>query len=268
MKKTITHSTLLVCSVVAFYSAELCSEIMDQKTIDYINECSRPEASLERYIGAHTEEMVGLKKSLEIRSVATDQEYPLISDAQACVEEDDGEEVVINNYGVDMELAYSTTHRAAHHYILDVADNCLELEDQSIWQVRDKNKIKKWSRDHTIALSVNTNIFTSWFYPFKFVNLDTKEVVKAKLKLPGVLNDPNVDIHIHWIKNIDYTYGYVRLEDGSLWKLPSSDIYKLRSFATHQIVIVGTNDGWFRSSYPNLLISVKNGEHIRGIVVN
>lgn len=189
------------------------------------------------------------------------EEHPLIAE---------DEEEVVNNFGSDMASLYSTTHHAAYHHPINAFDGLITFQDKAVWQVHswDKEVIKGWSQLDTVVIAPNTNIFTRWSYPFKLINLDTKEIVKAKLKQKPVLIDPNIDIHVHWIESIDYIYGFVRLEDGSLWKIHSSDISDLQDFNDYNIVIVGTNDGWFRASNPNILILVKNSKYIRGIVVN
>ena len=200
-----------------------------------------------------------------IRDFISEREHPVNSMG-------DFEEENFNGFSSSMASYYSTTHRAAYHRVINTSMDGLdvEFEDKSIWEVHswDRSKIKRWSSSDTIVIAPNKNIFTRWSYPYKFINLDTKDVVKSKMKLTPVFNNPSVDIYVHWIDSIDYGARLIRLEDGSLWRIASGDRDVMESFSRYNIVIVGTNDGWFRGSNPNILICVKNNKYIRGIVIN
>lgn len=205
----------------------------------------------------------------EIKSNFSLREQPV--QEQSVIEESEGEEVS-NEFSSSIAAYYSTTHRAAYHKPINISSDGfdIEIEDKSIWQVHgwDTYKVKKWNHTHTIVIAPNKNIFTKSTYPFKLINLDTNEVVKAKMKFTPVLNDPNIDIYVHWIEDIDYNKRMLRLEDGSLWSIARGDSDVLQYFDRYNIVIVGTNDGWFRGSNPNILICIRNNQYVRGNVLN
>jgi hypothetical protein len=267
----ITMKFLSTKCAVSFFSA-LClvsgleAAQPDQEIIYLINEVSRPDAT-----AIEEDEVEIMRDLLDQQNVAVMHLIPACEHPIQLVDDlEEGEEECVNNYGLDTAVTYSTTHRAALHRAINISGDCIQIEDKSIWQVHgwDKNKIHQWNLSDTIVIAPNTNIFTRWSYPYKLINLETLQVAKAKMKITPVFNDPNVDIFVHWIVSIDYKYGLVRLEDGSLWKIHDNDKGGLKSFSLYSIVIVGTNDGWYRTSNPNILICVKNSKHVRGIVVN
>lgn len=243
---------------------------IDSQTIHLINASSARVAD----VNAPNEDEIARdildEQNEENRENIAHREQPV--KALAGTEDKEEDEEITNDYSNVMAAYYSTTHRAAYHKAINVSSDGLniELEDKSIWEVHgwDTAKLKRWNLTHTIVIAPNKNIFTKGSYPYKLINLDTKEVAKAKMKFTPVLNDPNVDIYVHWIEDIDYIKGLIRLEDGSLWNIPWSDKNMLQHFNRYNIVIVGTNDGWFRGTCPNILICVKNNAYIRGIVVN
>lgn len=185
---------------------------------------------------------------------------------------DENEEEISQGLNHKIAAYYATSHRAAYHKPINISKDgaFIEMEDKSLWKVHgwDESKVKKWQPHHTFVIAPNKNIFTKGSYPFKLINLDNGDVVKAKMELTPVFNDPNIDIYVHWIEEIDYRNGYIRLEDGSLWSIAWNDRDMMRYFDAYNIVIVGTNDGWFRGSNPNILICVKNNAYIRGVVIN
>lgn len=207
-------------------------------------------------------------KNEENRSNISKREQPVKTFAG--VEESEDEEVINNS--CDFVAFYNTSHRAAYHKPVSVSTDGkeVEMEDNSRWEVHswDASTVRNWQPHQTIIIAPNTNIFTKWSYPFKLVNLDKREIVKANMKFTPVFNDPNIDIYVHWIDDIDYNKRMLRLEDGSLWSISWGDSDVMSRFDRYNIVIVGTNDGWFRSSYPNILICVKNNMFIRGVTIN
>ncbi len=258
----------ILCSLVMF--SNLHAMQVDAETIKLINASSarneedlvpEEEEMARDLLDSHNE---GNKDHLSKR------DQPIMSIATADL--DEGEEEVVNGLFNSVAAYYATTHRAAYHKAINRSADGLdiELEDKSIWQVHswDASKVKSWQSHQIIVVAPNKNIFTKGSYPFKFVNLDTKQTVKVKMKLTPVLNDPNQDIYVHWIEDINYYNGIIRLEDGSVWNIKPSDISMMRHFARYNIVIVGTNDGWFRGSYSNILICVRNNAYICGTVIN
>lgn len=196
------------------------------------------------------------------RDVLAKREQPT-----ALVDAEEDEEV-INDFSIG--AYYATSHRHAYHKPINVSGRLIEFEDQSIWEVHswDGSKVKHWKRHHEVVIAPNKNIFTRWSYPYKFINLNTHDVAKAKMNFSPVFSDPNVDIYVHWIQEIDYFKGLIRLEDGTLWNIFISDSNILEEFIPFDVVIIGTNDGWFRGSNPNILINVRVKKYIRGGVIN
>lgn len=255
----------LFCST--FLISSLNAIDVDPETIKIINASSAREAD----VTAYQEKDIARDKvddqNEEKREHIAKREQP-ITTIKGSVEED---EEVINEMGL-LAAYYATSHRAAYHKPINISADGLnvEFEDQSIWEVHswDANKLKTWNLTQTVLIAPNKNIFTRWSYPYKLINLDNGDIAKANMKFTPVLNDPNVDIFVHWIEDIDYSNRMLRLEDGSVWNILWSDKDMMYNFARYNIVIVGTNDGWYRGSNPNILICVRNNQYIRGVVVN
>ena len=246
----------------ALAASSLSAIQIDQAKIHLINQSSKPSFENE---DVEEDKIIHELQQREMNVQIPENEQPLLDEGQE-------DEEVVNDFSAKMAEYYSTTHLGAYHKAVSVSADgqTFEIEDKSVWQVHgwDADKLKTWNQMHTIVLAPNTNIITRWFYPYKFINLDTHQIVKCKMILTPVLNDPQVDIYTHWIEEIDYNSKLLRLEDGSLWSINSSDSDVMRSFAKYNIVIVGTNDGWFRSSCPNILLCIRNNKYIRGIVIN
>lgn len=253
--------------LVAFFcigslGSHLVAVDVNAETIELINATSTPVEGDTDAAEAEAVHEIFNRQNEEKRESISLKDQPI---------EDSEEEVM--NYGTNSYASYyNTTHKGSLHKPVNISADGLqmEMEDKSIWQVHswDASKLKKWMPYHTIVIAPNTNIFTKGSYPFKIINLDTQQVTKAYLKFKPVLNDPNIDIFVHWIENIDYNKRKILLEDGSLWDISWMDGGAMRSFDRYNIVIVGTNDGWFRSENPNILICVRNNVYICGSVIN
>lgn len=251
-----------LCTFLLGFTLQARDIKLDPQVIQMIQASSMPRGE--------GEDVEGFKRDLAEELIEKDKsqwdesEHPLFST--------EDEELVENDFSAIMASYYATTHRAAYHQALNISvdGSDIELEDKSIWQVIgwSQYKVKTWSAHHALVIAPNKNIFTRWAYPFKIINLDTHDVVKAKMKLTPVFNDPNIDIHVHWIEDIDYQTRLIRLEDGSIWSINWFDGGVMKSFGRYNIVIVGTNDGWFRGSNPNILICIANHKYIRGKVIN
>ena len=76
------------------------------------------------------------------------------------------------------------------------------------------------------------------------------------------------NLKTHWIEWIDYSTRTIRLEDNSVWNMSWLDQSVVDKFDLYDVVVIGTNDGWWRASNPNVLFAVKNFKYARGSKVN
>lgn len=268
MKKCNTNQfTRILCTLLLFSSSAMYA--LDSETIRQINDSSVSQFNLQAYQEDEAERDLLDVKSEANRAQISPKEHPIC----ICASMDDEEEETSNDFSL-FPTYYETSHPAAYHHPMNVSvdGSNVELEDQSIWQVHswDIDKLKSWEPQHRVLIAPNKNIFTKWSYPYKLINLDKScgNIVKAKMKFTPVLNDPNVDMFVHWIEDIDYYNRLLRLEDGSVWKVFWNDQNMMRHFTRYNIVMVGTNDGWYRGSCPNILICVKNQLYLRAVVLN
>jgi len=103
----------------------------------------------------------------------------------------------------------------------------------------------------------------AWFsvYDYVITNQNTGVAVQVNLVVGPLYNA----VYRHYIVAIDYVLDHVVLDDGSVWTM--TDFTVMNQWVPGDTVIVGVNDGWFSSSYPNILINVNTLSYARGICV-
>lgn len=145
----------------------------------------------------------------------------------------------------------TTTHAGSYHYFLSIgpSGDVIEMDDQSVWSISssDRQKSLDWLTSDILTIRPNHSWFSSYNYRIK--NQSTGASVACNLSLNPILSNP----HTHWITAI---YGTrIVLEDGSIWSMSAWDDKIIRKWLVNDVVIIGSNDGWFRSSNPNILIN-------------
>lgn len=155
------------------------------------------------------------------------------------------------------------THPGALHfpYSISLYGESVELEDGSIWTVCPEHAYVTLGWLPSDILSITPN--HTWFSPYDYVitNENTGDWVHVNLYLGPLYSGP----HTHWIIAIDTYNNIVYLEDGSAWHISSFDSRVIYSWAVNDTVIIGTNDGLFSSSRPNILINVNTLNYAAGV---
>ncbi len=135
--------------------------------------------------------------------------------------------------------------------------NYIELNDGSVWKVRqrDRNKVKKWNaRD---AIVIETGGLFSW-YSFSLVNYSRRESIEVELHNSDKWHGNTS----HWIVEVNPYYGYVKLENGSIWHMSTSE---LATWSPNDDVIVGLSKDWFSNQYNYVLINPKANSRFTAI---
>lgn len=164
--------------------------------------------------------------------------------------------------GIEEKSSLSnTSHLGAYHqphYITPLGD-VIRLEDGSEWAVRysDRNNTLDWYTSDRLIITPNHDWFSS--YDYRINNESTGAVVRVNLITAPYYNG----VFTHWIVAIDYTHKQVCLEDGSVWSISVWDGAELSRMALEDTIIIGTNDSWFKSSRPNILINVDTLEFVK-----
>ncbi len=136
----------------------------------------------------------------------------------------------------------------------------LTMDDQTIWEIASSSAstAKKWGAGTTFTIYPNNWSISSWLssYEYALYNEATGDWVESTLS-----EGPFVKYAV-LISDIDYYQGYVRLSDGSMWKMGNSyfELQKLATWGTRQAVLVGKNTGWFTPSF--ILININQNEYI------
>lgn len=155
----------------------------------------------------------------------------------------------------------NTSHAGAYHnprFITPFGD-AIVLEDDSKWSVRgsDRNKILNWYTNDRLVITPNHDWFSS--YDYRINNTTTNQAVRVNLVEAPSYNG----LFTHWIVALDYVHKKVCLEDGTIWSVSTWDGAELNRMALEDTVIIGTNDSWFKSSRPNILINVDTMEFVK-----
>lgn len=158
-----------------------------------------------------------------------------------------------------------TSHQGAFHrpQSITLGGDMVFLEDGSGWMVRQKDRYKTldWLAGDTIVILPNHGWFSSYYYVLE--NRNTGAQVSVNLALGPIYNGN----YTHWIVAIDYYNGNLCLDDGSMWRISSSDSETVKKWLPNDTIIMGVNDSWF-SSKPNILINVNTLTYAAAICEN
>lgn len=132
-------------------------------------------------------------------------------------------------------------------YAVSKKGDMVELSDGSVWEVRhrDRRAVRRWSPGDTIL--VETGKFLSWS-SYRLVNYSRHESADVELALASGFEGR----FSHWITEVNPIQGYVRLEDGSIWRMSSSEVAMWR---VNDDVIIGLSKDWFSDQYSYILIN-------------
>lgn len=158
-----------------------------------------------------------------------------------------------------------TFHPGAYHNMVFASPfgETLELEDNSVWEVRlsDVYKVVSWLPSDVLVISPNHSWFSS--YQYVITNQQSGDAIAVNLFLQPICRGP----YTHWIVGIDYYNHYIYLEDGTVWIMSAFDNNIVYRWMTGDCVLIGINDGCFSSSNPNILINVNTLDYASGLVI-
>lgn len=188
-----------------------------------------------------------------IQSLPQEEKYAILKEKCLLAEEEPSELV--------QKSLITTSHAGAFHRPLFVTPfgDFVRLEDGSEWSVcsSDRKKTLDWYLSDQLVITPNHELFGK--YDYRIQNLNTGEKVRVKMHSAPYYNG----LFTHWIVAIDNLHGRICLEDGSLWDVSIWDGSELKRMAIEDTIIIGTNDSWFKSSHPNILINVDTMEFVK-----
>jgi hypothetical protein len=131
-------------------------------------------------------------------------------------------------------------------YAISPKGDFIQLEDGSQWKVRHRyyRTVKRWSPND--AILIETGKFFTWS-AYKLVNYTRGEFVDVELIEPmrsGALS--------HWITEINVYDGYLRLQDGSIWRMSANE---LLNWNVNDDVVIALSKDWFSSHSSYVLIN-------------
>lgn len=221
------------------------------------------KGSLGARIIAHSQFVSSQEKRAEMERAKIEEISSLSSSVR-----DSEEEMVVKKLPSGEELickALYSSHEGAFHRPVNISagGDMITLEDGSIWKVRpdDKAKTLDWLAGDTIFILPNHSWFSSYYYVLS--NQNTGAEVCVNLMLPPLYNGN----YSHWIVAIDLYNLEVGLDDGSVWKISSSDYSTIEKWKVNDTIVIGVNDSWF-SSKPNILINVFTHDNAAAVTRN
>lgn len=133
----------------------------------------------------------------------------------------------------------------------------LQLEDGSRWRVRHRHQsvVRRWNKADSVVIETG-KIFT--WSAYKLVNYSRSETVDVELEeryQSGLLS--------RWIAQMDPNSGSLKLQDGSLWRMNTSE---LASWREGDDVIIAVSKDWFSSHSSYVLINPRAKNRLVAIV--
>lgn len=131
-------------------------------------------------------------------------------------------------------------------YAISAKGDFIQLEDGSQWKVRHRHysAVRRWSVGD--AILIETGKFFTWS-AYKLVNYTRGEFVDVELIEP-VCNG----VFSRWITEINVYGGYLRLQDGSIWRMSANE---LLNWSVNDDVVIALSKDWFSSHCSYVLIN-------------
>lgn len=161
-----------------------------------------------------------------------------------------------------------TNHPGAYHNYMglyfSVLGDYITLEDGSGWTVKPKDSYicRTWFGTDLLVITPNANSF--WGYDYCITNQNTKDVIEVNF-----FTGQSVQVvpgYTRWIVYVDWLQDLVVLNDSTVWKMNFFDSIVVKKWKAGDIAIIGINDGWNSSSYPNVLINAQTNQWASGVV--
>lgn len=153
---------------------------------------------------------------------------------------------------------YVTSHNRANHIYLGTTlyGDMIEIEDGSYWLTNPNDRLKLFDWFPGDVLLVLQNQSSFWSKPaYPYVILNTRNDQRIEVEINQA---PLWDLRFFIIEIYKPVYGdgWLKLNDGSIWKLSSSnkDVWNL--WEPNDTIIMGTNDSIFNFLTPNILLNV------------
>lgn len=168
-----------------------------------------------------------------------------------------GQVTIVYEYAPDVHYANT----------VGVHGEIVELEDGSTFVVRQRDhwRVSRWIAGDIVYVLPNHGYFFGLFnsgYDLCLYNPYTDEKVDVNLSAGPWIYGSNST----WVVHIDEYNGLIGLEDGTFVTIHPSDRYLLSNWEINDHLIIGTNDGGGRHTYPYVLIDVATLAPVRASI--
>jgi hypothetical protein len=122
----------------------------------------------------------------------------------------------------------------------------IQLDDGSNWKVRhrDRRTVSQWKTGD--AILIDSGKFFTWS-TYSLVNFTRNQSIDVELIEP--INNGTL---CHWITEISPFEGYLRLQNGSIWRMSTRELLK---WNVGDDVIIAISKNWFSNDYSYVLIN-------------
>ncbi len=200
---------------------------------------------------------------------------PMFSQADT-VSQPQKEEVSTGELSLDAQMAqnganYSTSHNRSNHIYVGTtiyADQ-IEIEDGTYFLTNPNQRamLIDWLPGDTLLLLQNEGSFWSKpAYPYVVLNTRTNQRLEVEISAA-----PLWDLRFYVIEIYKPVYGdgWLKLNDGSSWKLYSGDRDTWNLWEPNDSVIIGTYDSFWNFWIPNILLNVTCSQrYVKSVCTN
>ena len=155
------------------------------------------------------------------------------------------------HYHPEDEYLYRLHKNAYYHPVASTdSGNILQLHDASKWFIRpwDRHIVQNWVANDNVFIMPQSSWFS--FYRYVLHNYTTNQSVETNLADPSFF----MGAATFKISNIDFYNRLIELNDRTVWQMDYDSNFTYWSIG--QRVLVGVNNNWTTSTFPNILINI------------
>ncbi len=154
------------------------------------------------------------------------------------------------------------------HTATDLHGSCLlTLEDGSEWKVADSDQstLNEWyAEGSSVSVKITPNYYSSnTHYGYYLTSQHTGSYVRANL-VTGPVRGSAQAVTITGIDRTSYDFGLMLLSNGTIWKVSSSDLDRMKNWYVDDLVIIGNNSEWF-TYYDYVIIDIHTNNYVRAL---
>lgn len=131
-------------------------------------------------------------------------------------------------------------------YFISQRGDSIQLDDGSNWKVRERDRraVRQWNNGDVVVIEAGRFFCWSTYSLVNYTNGTSIDVELINPVCNGVLS--------HWIIEVNPFEGYLRLQDGSVWRMST---YELLNWNINDDVIIALSKNWFSNDSSYVMIN-------------